>query len=561
MINRHKYDEVISKIKDVADAHSLTTYAKKINELSTDLSDFDIKVLVVGHFSAGKSALLNLIIDKGEEVLTENQSPQTALPAEINWNEQEELQIFYNDGKTEIADIRQPIMSDKIDHFRYRVNSPFLKELSDFTLVDTPGYDAGIEAHNKALSSYIGYGACFVLVVSIEKGTIDTETLGFMGELLRYCDKSIVVLNKTDMLLPENVKMIAGTVEETLEYSGINAPVITLSKYDDDAASKLTEAIKGFDAQNVFDKKCRQLITSSANELLVLLKDIRSKLDSAENFDHDKEISELRDKAEMLQMTLKTNIAKNRNNIPMMVMDIKNKIKAALEYSAGNISTMIANGNSKGAEAVILETIRPIIIQELKESSYKCIDSLAVNIDFGTGMSGDNGMLELTQNIVNCLKDSIKDGSFSKKGQSPDSAELSKAAGTSIAAGVFSAVTSILNPVLEVVLILAPVIVTFLKPLFGKSIEQKQKEEFVHNTIPQILSQLDTPIRKAIEENQDTIAEYMKQEVDNELRSLEEAIHRIEEVKSSEQASLDSEKAKADADIECIKSIINDMEE
>ena len=560
MINRHKYDEVISKIKDVADAHSLTTYAKKINELSTDLSDFDIKVLVVGHFSAGKSALLNLIIDKGE-VLTENQSPQTALPAEINWNDKEELQIFYNDGKTEIADIRQPIMSDKIDHFRYRVNSPFLKELSDFTLVDTPGYDAGIEAHNKALSSYIGYGACFVLVVSIDKGTIDTETLGFMGELLRYCDKSIVVLNKTDMLLPENVKMIAGTVEETLEYSGINAPVITLSKYDDDAASKLTEAIKGFDAQNVFDKKCRQLITSSANELLVLLKDIRSKLDSAENFDHDKEISELRDKAEMLQMTLKTNIAKNRNNIPMMVMDIKNKIKAALEYSAGNISTMIANGNSKGAEAVILETIRPIIIQELKESSYKCIDSLVVNVDFGTGMSGDNGMLELTQNIVNSLKDSIKDGSFSKKGQSPDSAELSKAAGTSIAAGVFSAVTSILNPVLEVVLILAPVIVTFLKPLFGKSIEQKQKEEFVHNTIPQILSQLDTPIRKAIEENQDTIAEYMKQEVDNELRSLEEAIHRIEEVKSSEQASLDSEKAKADADIECIKSIINDMEE
>lgn len=561
MINRHKYDEVISKIKDVADAHSLTTYAKKINELSTDLSDFDIKVLVVGHFSAGKSALLNLIIDKGEEVLTENQSPQTALPAEINWNDKEELQIFYNDGKTEKADIRQPIMSDKIDHFRYRVNSPFLKELSDFTLVDTPGYDAGIEAHNKALSSYIGYGACFVLVVSIEKGTIDTETLGFMGELLRYCDKSIVVLNKTDMLLPENVKMIAGTVEETLEYSGINAPVITLSKYDDDAASKLTEAIKGFDAQNVFDKKCRQLITSSANELLVLLKDIRSKLDSAENFDHDKEISELRDKAETLQMTLKTNIAKNRNNIPMMVMDIKNKIKAALEYSAGNISTMIANGNSKGAEAVILETIRPIIIQELKESSYKCIDSLVVNVDFGTGMSGDNGMLELTQNIVNSLKDSIKDGSFSKKGQSPDSAELSKAAGTSIAAGVFSAVTSILNPVLEVVLILAPVIVTFLKPLFGKSIEQKQKEEFVHNTIPQILSQLDTPIRKAIEENQDTIAEYMKQEVDNELRSLEEAIHRIEEVKSSEQASLDSEKAKADADIECIKSIINDMEE
>lgn len=558
MINRHKYDEILNKIRSVADAYSLTVYAAKIDELANDLSNFDIKVLVVGHFSAGKSALLNLIIDKGE-VLTEDQSPQTALPAEINWNTKEELQIIYNDGTKEMTNISQPIISDKINHFKYLINSPFLQELSDFTLVDTPGFDAGIEAHNKALSSYIGYGSCFVLVVSIEKGTIDTETLSFISELHKYSERVIVVLNKTDKLIPENVKKIIGSVREALDYSGISFPIIALSKYDDDAAIKLTGAIKKFDAQNVFDNKCRQLITSSANELLIHLKDIRSKLDSVEIFDHDKEIENLREKADLLQSTLEANIAKNKNKIPMMVMDIKNNVRTALEASAGNISRMLVNGNSNGAEAVILETIRPVIIQELKESSYKCIDSFVVSINYETEISDDNSMIELTQNIVNSLKEAIKDGSFSKKGQSPNSAEISVVAGTS-AAGIFAAVTSILNPVLEVVLILAPVIVNFIKPLFGKSIEQKQREEFVSCIIPQILSQLDAPIRNAIEENQESISKYMKQEVDIELHSLEEAIHHIEEIKESEQVSLEDEKTKTDADIDRIQNIINDME-
>ena len=243
----------------------------------------------------------------------------------------------------------------------------------------------------------------------------------------------------------------------------------------------------------------------------------------------------------------------------MMVLDIKNKVRTVLEASAGTISKMIVKGNAKGAEAVILEKIRPVIIQELKESSYKCIDSITFNI--GTGISDDNGIIELTQNIVNELKDSIKDGSFSKKDQSHDPAALSKATGTSVAAGVFSAVTSILNPVLEVVLILAPMIVMFMKSLFGKSVEQQARDEFVGSTIPQILNSLDAPLRKSVEESQKSITEYMKKEINGELHSLEENIHHIEEIKTAEKEALETEKSKADAEIMKIKNIIKDMEE
>ena len=56
-----------------------------IQSLSDQMEHFKVFVPLIGRFSAGKSALINL----GQEICKEDISPQTALPAEISYAEEE----------------------------------------------------------------------------------------------------------------------------------------------------------------------------------------------------------------------------------------------------------------------------------------------------------------------------------------------------------------------------------------------------------------------------------------------------------------------------------------
>ena len=70
------------------------------------------------------------------------------------------------------------------------MNAPALARIADYTIVDTPGFDSGIEAHAQALSNYIGVGSAYLVVVDQEKGGLDETTLQFIREISHYSNQS-----------------------------------------------------------------------------------------------------------------------------------------------------------------------------------------------------------------------------------------------------------------------------------------------------------------------------------------------------------------------------------
>ena len=59
MVNREKFDDVISLMGKIALNHDKCDMQESIQKILDTRDRFDIKLMFVGHFNAGKSSLLN----------------------------------------------------------------------------------------------------------------------------------------------------------------------------------------------------------------------------------------------------------------------------------------------------------------------------------------------------------------------------------------------------------------------------------------------------------------------------------------------------------------------
>ena len=163
MVDRKKFDHALA-MRQQLEAHYPDRNFQDAFQLSEELRDhFEIKLLVVGHFSAGKSALLNALLQR-PAFLKEAQQPQTALATELVYDTTEQAFAYRKDGSCEELQAGKEYLPEEYSHLEYHVNAPALARIADYTIVDTPGFDSGIEAHAQALSNYIGVGSALSLI-------------------------------------------------------------------------------------------------------------------------------------------------------------------------------------------------------------------------------------------------------------------------------------------------------------------------------------------------------------------------------------------------------------
>ena len=160
--------------------------------------NFTIKVPLVGDFSAGKSSLLNALM--GREVLPTSIRPETAVSYELYYAPVEVAELYRNGSEISNCTLDEIKTLDVKpgDIVKVHVDNLKIKSLFDkgITLVDMPGSDSGIEAHQKAILSYLQEGSAFVTLVDIEQGSIKGSNLKFMQEILGYNLSSCSFNNK-----------------------------------------------------------------------------------------------------------------------------------------------------------------------------------------------------------------------------------------------------------------------------------------------------------------------------------------------------------------------------
>ena len=152
-----KKDEFVKLLKDQIDL-SKRVKGWDCNDLENKFkklqSEAEFNVLVVGHFSCGKSTFLNAIL--GEDILPSGNLETTAIITEISYSDKEKITLYSKDGKS--FDIKKEELENHIcinekngdkKYDKLVIKYPFDKKWKGIMFVDSPGFDGRSELDQK----------------------------------------------------------------------------------------------------------------------------------------------------------------------------------------------------------------------------------------------------------------------------------------------------------------------------------------------------------------------------------------------------------------------------
>ena len=419
MVDRKKFDHALA-MRQQLEAHYPDRNFQDAFQLSEELRDhFEIKLLVVGHFSAGKSALLNALLQR-PAFLKEAQQPQTALATELVYDTTEQAFAYRKDGSCEELQAGKEYLPEEYSHLEYHVNAPALARIADYTIVDTPGFDSGIEAHAQALSNYIGVGSAYLVVVDQEKGGLDETTLQFIREISHYSDQIAVVLNKCDKITPDTVEQIVSAAQGTLEMWGFPYKVYPISARAEDCCTQLESILGQFHAQKAFDRIMTRQLRIDLENTEKLLQIEQRKL-SLDTHDLDESLRSFERSKKQLADAFDQKTQQAQDKLDPQTETTLASVRQALTAHADTISTALLNGNQTAVKAIILETIRPVLVASMKNIVSGQIDAITAELQFDQLVHNDmdaEDLVTMTTNLASNLKSLIDSGTFTPAPQS-----------------------------------------------------------------------------------------------------------------------------------------------
>jgi small GTP-binding protein len=178
---------------------SQTAAAEDVRQLRQAELDLDelFLLVVVGEFNSGKSAFINALL--GAHVLREGVTPTTAVITRLRY------------APSPIEHREGPLLE---------VGYP-LDLLRDVAVVDTPGTNAIVREHEEITSHFVPRADLVLFVTSADRPFTETER-AFMERIRAWGKKVVVVLNKVDLLAPEQlaeqIEFVRGGVERLLGF-------------------------------------------------------------------------------------------------------------------------------------------------------------------------------------------------------------------------------------------------------------------------------------------------------------------------------------------------------
>ena len=206
----------------------------ELETMQSTIRQRELLIPVVGAFSAGKSSLLNAIVKA--DLLSVAITPETAMPTELRYDSRERLEVVFEDGRTEefplAALSNLQARAQEIKLIRLYADLQPLKALQPLVLVDMPGFNSPLDVHNRAIARYIGDGAHYLFVVSVEEGSLHTQSLRRIEEVVSLGRTFSVCLNKADLRPPQEVESVRQYIADQLVELGLESSVCAVSQHD-----------------------------------------------------------------------------------------------------------------------------------------------------------------------------------------------------------------------------------------------------------------------------------------------------------------------------------------
>lgn len=500
---------------------------EELAALTAELSRFAVRLPLIGSFSAGKSSLINFLLD--ESLLSVAVNPETCLPTELYFAD-DELLILHHPDKEAVPLDRAALKAQDFGNVErgcwveVATPSPVLARLDGMTLVDMPGWESGIEQHSEAIDNYLERSSAYCIVVSVDEGGLKDSLKKIIEELAINKKPMMLVLTKCDKKTPEDVASVLTQVKDEIEaISG--TPLLSAStvsrktKSSGDTTEGWARALQQLLPLNeVF---FHQHVGMRAERLIDTLVRHLQQLLNSENLT----IEELKSKLTLLrqqQDQLRQDLHRTEQQLQEQVTPIatficeqfSSRLKAQLESLA---SSLLHQGDINGTVGASLrmayatgmeERLKPLIssklclLERLAEVSF---NELSFSYDFQLGGKG-SGMF---QDVLSGLL------------------PLALAALTRIPA----------------LMIFAPILKSILGSLFDNATEEMAKREqreearqYVLTTlIPDCLALVRAPITAALSKSIEQVMGQVKIEADRNISHLQLSLQQLSEQLTAEQ--------------------------
>ncbi|GAA9903855.1 dynamin-like GTPase family protein [Helicobacter pylori] len=214
-------------------------------------------------------------------------TPETSLATELHYSANERIEAFSNnDEKAESFELNEQsfeAIKDNAAEYSYLkvyLNNDALKNSTPLVFVDMPGFDSPISSHTHAILEYLERGVHFVILTSVEEGSLTQRMVRELKNLLKFDKGLSFILSKTNLRTPSQVEEISHYIQDQIQD---HLDLTTNLIYSDKDNNALLEVADKIDAEKLFNSLYLKQLKSLNYRLQNSLKSV------IESFDYSKE--------------------------------------------------------------------------------------------------------------------------------------------------------------------------------------------------------------------------------------------------------------------------------
>ena len=523
-----------------------------LSDIQSQIEHAELIVPVVGGFSAGKSTLINSFLGTG--ILPTAVTPETALATELRYSETDYIEAVTASGGIERHEISEfGSLKDNAQNFtnlRLFLNNDKLKAIQPLVLVDMPGFDAPIENHNRAILTYLERGVFFVFLTSVDDGNITLSMRREIENLERFSKGFAFCISKTNLRAPDDVaavkEKIADQLADYFDYEG------EIALLDMDGGENLNKILQTIDPEELFSSLFLDTLRDNNVALTqsINLKTATLKKDGGEAADT---VSALQDALEKLEAQKNNALSEIEHRYSgSRINAIAEKVAQVLLMKKTHL-VELGMQNQHAFANELNELVKNSLLSQV-QSSFQDVGAQIVR-DFDSEMrmalSGAGSSSLLDDNMISRIADRTERllGSFAS-GLSNMSAGMNERvrgdnggnAGTlyRTATTILGLTTSVVTPVLEVVIVFLPDIIRYFSKVAQ---ERKMREQLEQKITGEIIPDVKAKIRESLPEvfngHVERLIRQISHQFEGQLQQKRDEIKAAEAEKAAKAAELE----------------------
>ncbi|WP_336148154.1 dynamin family protein [Acinetobacter soli] len=505
---------IIPEIEILSQKYGLSV--EQLYKLKPHVDNFKVRVPLIGAFSAGKSSLVNALVEK--KLLCVEIDPASNLATEICFAEEESIKGYKANQFVKnltAQELKQQEFSDLMPdgHIEVQLNQPFLALLPHLCLADLPGLDSKSDAHMQAIHHYLGRSLAYVITVSSEEGTLKDSIKKFLQELALHKAPVVVVITKSDKKTPDEIEAIKQQISEQVhsllpENNYLDVVSVSSKKKD------IAEAVEAFQKlENLSEMRFKETVVPQFNRIIDDIASHLTILLNQEDLDTDElkeKQQQLIDETESFKKKLSIEYQKMKEQVPSVLTNVVDHIRNRLLGETDQYATALIGQNN--IESDLSYSVRMALTEGMDRYFKPLVDKYIHRIE-----------TDLPSLIVN--------QNFHFEQENTGSAVFDLG---------LTGITGILTFVLKrfpLAAMILPVVTSIFKAFMSDHNREQQRAEQKEaardhvrgKIIPQVVEQVQINLGSILQEQLHTVNQQVKDEINHKVTQAQHSISMLEE--------------------------------